>query len=54
MTNTNRPAMTPAELARYNQLRANGHTAERAIGAARVMIGSSDARRGPRAPYTQR
>lgn len=54
MTNTSRPEMTAAQLAHYTALRAMGHTAQRSIAAARVMIGSADAKRGPRPPYTHR
>lgn len=54
MTNTNRPELTATQTARYNELRTAGHTAQRAIRAARLTIGSSDARRGPRPPYASR
>jgi hypothetical protein len=50
MTNTNRPALTADQTARYHALRAQGHTARRALEAARVLIGGSAARRGPRGP----
>jgi hypothetical protein len=52
MTNTNRPEMTETQTARYQELREQGQPAQRAARAARAMIGSSDGRRGPRAPYT--
>lgn len=54
MTNTNRPEMTADQTARYHALRAQGHTALRSVRAARSMIGSSEASRGPRAPYVTR
>lgn len=53
MTNTNRPEMSETQTARYEQLRSEGHPAKRAFTAARSMIGSSEGKRGPRAPFTQ-
>lgn len=54
MTNTSKPeTMNETQVARYEQLREVGHPAKRALAAARNMIGSSEGKRGPRAPFTQ-
>jgi hypothetical protein len=53
MTNTNPATMTDTQTARYQQLRTAGHTADVALAAARNMIGASEGKRGPRAPFTQ-
>jgi len=45
--------MSTIQAARYDRLRQAGYPAKRALMAARSMIGASEGKRGPRAPFIQ-